>query len=255
MEVASFLNGKAKSISIIGRSKYPFAHNLGEKIGQQFKKLYESKGIKFYTECYVKEFRGVNNELKELLLSNNEVVTADLCVVGIGSDPNVNYLKDTDIRLDDSYVVVNSNFETSVKNVYAGGDIVRYPITVLDNALVNVGHWQTAQSHGKFAALNMLGKPPTFKSVPFFWAMMLGKGIRFAGNADGFKDVIIDGDLTELKFVAYYINSAGRVTAVATIGNDPIAPLFAASLRNGKVLTESDIKTDPKKWIKSMTNG
>jgi hypothetical protein len=159
--------------------------------------------------------------LKELLLSNNEVVTADLCVVGIGnqiitsfnifinlffsigSDPNVNYLKDTDIRLDDSYVVVNSNFETSVKNVYAGGDIVRYPITVLDNALVNVGHWQTAQSHGiyhnhcfiyemrlfaqiieclgKFAALNMLGKPPTFKSVPFFWAMMLGKGIRFAG--------------------------------------------------------------------------
>jgi hypothetical protein len=43
MEVASFLNGKAKSISIIGRSKYPFAHNLGEKIGQQFKKASFSK--------------------------------------------------------------------------------------------------------------------------------------------------------------------------------------------------------------------
>ncbi len=43
MEVASFLNGKAKSISIIGRSKYPFAHNLGEKIGQQFKKVSFSK--------------------------------------------------------------------------------------------------------------------------------------------------------------------------------------------------------------------
>jgi thioredoxin reductase len=104
--------------------------------------------------------------LKELVLSNKEVVTADLCVVGIGnqmitsfnifinlffsigSDPNVNYLKDTDVRLDNSYVVVNSNFETSVKNVYAGGDIVRYPITVLDNVLANVGHWQTAQSHG-----------------------------------------------------------------------------------------------------------
>jgi hypothetical protein len=46
MEVASFLNGKAKSISIIGRSKYPFAHNLGEKIGQQFKKVSFSKTSK-----------------------------------------------------------------------------------------------------------------------------------------------------------------------------------------------------------------
>ncbi len=27
----------------------------------------------------------------------------------------------------------------------------------------------------------MLGKSSAFKSVPFFWAMMLGKGIRFAG--------------------------------------------------------------------------
>jgi len=150
---------------------------------------------------------------------------------------------------------VDQKFETSVKGVYAGGDIVRYPLSVLDNVLVNIGHWQTAQSHGKFAALNMLGKTSTFKSVPFFWSMMFGKNLRFSGNNDGFKDVIIDGDLTELKFVAYYINSAGRVTAVATIANDPIAPLFAASLRNGKVLTESDIKADPKKWIKSMTNG
>lgn len=182
MEVASFLNGKAKSIALIGRSKFPFTHNLGEKIGEQMRKLYESKGIKFYTDCEVKEFHGVNNELKELLLTTKEVISADLCVVGIGSDINIDYLKNTDIHLDKHYVLVNNHFETSIKNVYAGGDIVRYPVSVLDNVIVNVGHWQTAQSHGKIAALNMLGKSYNYKSVPFFWAMMLGKGVRFSGH-------------------------------------------------------------------------
>ena len=37
MEVAAFLKAKAKSISIIGRSNYPFISTLGEKIGQQIK--------------------------------------------------------------------------------------------------------------------------------------------------------------------------------------------------------------------------
>ena len=49
-----------------------------------FWKLYESKGIKFYTECGIKEFRGTDNQLKEVILSNEEVLSADLCVIGIG---------------------------------------------------------------------------------------------------------------------------------------------------------------------------
>jgi len=66
-----------------------------------------------------------------------------------GSEPNIDYLKDADIKLENSLVLVDSNFETSVKNVYAGGAIVLYPLTIFGNDdLANVGHWQTAQLHG-----------------------------------------------------------------------------------------------------------
>lgn len=69
-----------------------------------------------------------------------------------------------------------------MENIFAGGDVVLYPNELFENQLVNIAHWQTAQIHGRFAALTMLGKSTTFKSVPFFWSMVFGKGIRFAGT-------------------------------------------------------------------------
>jgi len=154
--------------------------------------------------------------------------------------------------MDKSYVLVDNNFETSEKNVFAGGDIVKYPLNLFEDKIVNVGHWQTAQTHGRKAAMSMLGKSCQLKSVPFFWSMLFGKGLRFAGNNEGFKNVIIEGQLSELKFIAYYIDRSDRVIAVATMANDPIATMFAALVRCGKTLTAKEIKSDSQKWINSM---
>lgn len=35
---------------------------------------------------------------------------------------------------------------------------------------------------GRVAALNMLKKPTKIESVPFFWTVLLGKSIRYAGG-------------------------------------------------------------------------
>ena len=34
---------------------------------------------------------------------------------------------------------------------------------------------------GKMAGHAMLGNPSNWKTVPFFWSMLFGKGVRFAG--------------------------------------------------------------------------
>jgi len=45
-------------------------------------------------------------------------------------------------------VLVNKNMETNVPDVYAGGDMVTFPLTVYDGVNVSIGHWQIAQYHG-----------------------------------------------------------------------------------------------------------
>lgn len=50
----------------------------------------------------------------------------------------------------------------------------------------------------------MLGINTELVTVPFFWSLMLGKYLRYAGYAPSSEDVFISGSLKEWKFVAYY---------------------------------------------------
>ncbi len=75
MEVASYLNDKAKSITIVGRSKFPFRSNLGEKIGEQFQKVlfYYWLEIKIYfvTDfCFSYTSRKASNFTKSAISLN-----------------------------------------------------------------------------------------------------------------------------------------------------------------------------------------
>ena len=71
--------------------------------------------------------------------------------------------------------------KTNVDGIYSAGDIAHFPLFFADNERVSIGHWQMAHCHGHIAALNMLGKEKSIKSVPFFWTMLFGKSIRYAG--------------------------------------------------------------------------
>ena len=66
-------------------------------------------------------------------------------------------------------------------------------------------------------------------AVPFFWTVLFGKSIRYAGDGAGFDDVHITGDLANLQFVAYYLKQ-GLVLAVATLNLDLFAAHFSEIL-------------------------
>jgi hypothetical protein len=99
-----------------------------------------------------------------------------------------------------------------------------------------------AQHHGKIAALNMMGIESHLVSVPFFWSMVCGKSLRFAGSIVDSEDVIIEGDWDKFSVVAYYF-LGDAVTGVATFNRDPVASLFAELIRTGKGLQKSQIKS------------
>lgn len=72
--------------------------------------------------------------------------------------------------------------ETNVHGIYAGGDIAYAPVTGTDNEKASIGHFQLAQYHARVAALNMVGKKTALRSVPFFFTLLFGHGIRYAGT-------------------------------------------------------------------------
>lgn len=114
-----------------------------------------------------------------LLYFSGSTLEADLLILGIGTNPNTSFLKNSGIILRlDGTIETNEYLQTNIVDVYVGGDVAFSPIWTNKNLKATVSHVSVAHYHGKTAALNMIGKQQTLKNVPFFWTMFFGIGIR-----------------------------------------------------------------------------
>lgn len=63
--------------------------------------------------------------------SSEHMVKCDMVVEALGTSPNHEALKETDINLDEKGLIIVNNSKTSLSNVFAGGDIVTGAATVI----------------------------------------------------------------------------------------------------------------------------
>ncbi|XP_063663862.1 apoptosis-inducing factor 3 isoform X3 [Pan troglodytes] len=256
MEVAAYLTEKAHSVSVVELEETPFRRFLGERVGRALMKMFENNRVKFYMQTEVSELRGQEGKLKEVVLKSSKVVRADVCVVGIGAVPATGFLRQSGIGLDSrGFIPVNKMMQTNVPGVFAAGDAVTFPLAWRNNRKVNIPHWQMAHAQGRVAAQNMLAQEAEMSTVPYLWTAMFGKSLRYAGYGEGFDDVIIQGDLEELKFVAFY-TKGDEVIAVASMNYDPIVSKVAEVLASGRAIRKREVelfvlhsKTGDMSWL------
>lgn len=106
MEAAAYCIGKVKSVTVVGRGSVPFQPVLGEKVGARIKQLFEEKGVKFSLGHDVSQFEG-DGKVNGVRLSSEEVLPADVVILGIGAQPSTSYLQNSGINLQRGAVVVN----------------------------------------------------------------------------------------------------------------------------------------------------
>ncbi|XP_078191346.1 apoptosis-inducing factor 3 isoform X2 [Callithrix jacchus] len=242
MEVAAYLTEKAHSVSVVELEETPFRRFLGERVGRALMKMFENNRVKFYMQTEVSELRAQEGKLKEVVLKSSKVVRADVCVVGIGAVPATGFLKQSGISLDSrGFIPVNKMMQTNVPGVFAAGDAVTFPLAWRNNRKVNIPHWQMAHAQGRVAAQNMLAQEAEISTVPYLWTAMFGKSLRYTGYGESFDDVIIQGDLEELKFVAFY-TKGDEVIAVASMNYDPIVSKVAEVLASGRAIRKREVE-------------
>jgi len=249
MEVAAALASKCKSVTACDMIQIPFSLILGPAVGKALQKLHEDKGVKFIFGNSAKEFVGKSGAVKEVILQDGTKIPADVVIMGVGVQPTTDFLKSSNITMNErGFVTVDKRMKSSLEDVYVGGDIVEFPLFLANDALCNIQHWQMAHQHGRIAALNMMDKAEDIRSVPFFWTQMFGKSLRYCGFGFGYEDVVIHGSPDEFTFVAYYIKD-NIVVAGASMGMDPLIAQLAELMLSGEQLTRDEIKDDPKAWL------
>ena len=84
---------------------------------------------------------------------NGERFEADFAGVAIGLNFNTEFIRDTNIELDNG-IIVDEHMQTNVEDVYAAGDITRFHDIILGERAQN-GAWGSAKEQGSIAGQNM----------------------------------------------------------------------------------------------------
>lgn len=231
MEVAGFLAKHHKlsnasertveSITVVGMETEPFERVLGTEMGAAMRKLHERHGVAFAMSDTVAAFHptaSCSTTVGSVSLKSGATLQADICVIGAGMIPAVDYLRDTagvTLAPRGAGVVVDATLQAA-PGLFACGDIARFPYaqaTSSGESFVRIEHWNVAIAHGRVAARNMLSGAgmTAFDVVPFFWSSQLGHNIRYAGHAESCDEVVLQGNFATPQVTAFYCKD-GKVS-------------------------------------------
>jgi len=263
--VAAVSKRNLASIDVIGMESVPFELVLGKEVGAGLKKFHESKGVRFHVQSSVSKLlpaASSPSSVGSVLIKSQEgaetTLEADVVIMGVGVAPATEYLKASkgfEGVVDRSGAVHVDEFlrVKGLEGVYAVGDIAMYPQPGTGE-MRRIEHWNVAGNQGRAVGKSIAegGTGQAFVKIPVFWSAQ-GQQLRYCGVGSEFEDVIIDGSVNEMKFVAYYVRK-DKVVAVASMQRDPVVGKASellrlglmpspAELRAGKNLLDVDIQT------------
>jgi NADPH-dependent 2,4-dienoyl-CoA reductase/sulfur reductase-like enzyme/nitrite reductase/ring-hydroxylating ferredoxin subunit len=239
MEVASELTTRGLAVTIIDPMEVPFESNFGKKIGRRIQQLHEEKGVSFRMEKKLQGFQG-EGKVAAAVLEGEEAVTCDLAVVGIGMKPATAFLKRLELAPGGG-VKVDKKLRAG-EDIYVAGDSATFPDRHTGE-MIRIEHWRLAQQQGRLAALNMLGEDRDFDALSFFWTDQFETTFQYVGHATDWDDVLIQGDLSQLRFLAYYVKGDHVLAALGC--NQEMEMAMVAEMMERRQMPHPDKLKDP----------
>lgn len=235
MEGAWSLAKLGCEVTVVSPEELPFAAKWGDEVGAMIKQLHEENGINFSLGTKVTRLMG-DHKVAQVALDNGNTLEADLVLFGIGVAPATSFVNGLALS-EDGGIPVDEKLHAG-KQVYAAGDVARFPYKSED---ARIEHWRLACQHGRLAGENMAGKDKAYDSVPFFWTAQHGLQIRYLGYTSGYDRIVVDGDIEQREFIAYYIKD-GMVKAALGIHRDKEMAALNELIRMDRVPPVKDLE-------------
>jgi len=215
MEVAATARGLGAEVTVLEMGQTVYGRFTDPTLSDFFRRYLESHGVVVKTNVRVARIKAAGGKVVGAASETGQEFPADVVVAGVGAEPNTQWLATSGFAIDRGGVVVNLRLETNGENVWAAGDIARFPDPMTRQPR-RLEHWDNALAQGKQAGRNMAGAEEAYLHQSAFFSDLFDVTINVLGDTDKPDSVETKGDtaLTAPNFTTLYTRGHKLVGAV-----------------------------------------
>jgi NADPH-dependent 2,4-dienoyl-CoA reductase/sulfur reductase-like enzyme len=181
-----------------------FPPDLSESVNE----LYRGHGVDVVAGELV-DVVARDGERFAVTLRSGRKLEADAVVAGLGIEPAVELAEATGLPVSDGIVVDELGRAGDSGDVWAAGDVARFPAAVL-GVDMRVEHEDQANSHGRAVGANMAGAGEPYRHLPFFYSDLFELGYEAVGDVDPRLETVAEWSTPFRKGAVAYIDGDRR---------------------------------------------
>ncbi|XOF33933.1 MAG: NAD(P)/FAD-dependent oxidoreductase [Candidatus Electrothrix sp. YB6] len=167
IKVAEALQRTKLQVTVVEQRRHILPHIADTEIADRITRRLRQSGMDILTKESAQEILTADGRATGVRLSSIKTVAADLVILMVGVQPNIDFLAGSGITVDQA-VLTDRTMRTSVPDVYAAGDIVQFHDAVVGKDVVSA-LWGNAVHMSRTAGFNMSGieayVPPLLSSL------------------------------------------------------------------------------------------
>jgi len=215
MEVAASLRALELPVTLVHMGWGLFDQLGSRALSEQLRELYRQNRVDVRLDEEVARFGG-DGSLAWVETKSGLRLQADLAVVGVGVVPDLGYLADSGIAIENG-ILVDERYETNVPGVYAAGDVANF-VDPLYGRRRRIEHWSNADYQGTDVGGILAGGEGGYDTLSSFFSGVFGHTLKVYGDTRYGEPLTAEGTLVD-GFLAPYAED-GLLSGAITVGLD-----------------------------------
>jgi len=215
LEIASIAIKKNLEVSILELENRVMGRVVSSEVSHFFQKKHQSEGVEFKFNTSISDIEDQGKH-KRIICSDGSFFNADVVVIGIGIQPNIELAQSSGLTCDNG-ILVDDNGQTSDHHIFAVGDCSNHHNNIFNKRL-RLESVQNAVEQAKSIAASIAGTHKPYQEVPWFWSDQYNIKLQIAGISRDHDCRVTRGYPEEEKFTVFY-QKEKRLIAVDAINS------------------------------------
>jgi 3-phenylpropionate/trans-cinnamate dioxygenase ferredoxin reductase subunit len=212
LEAAAVLTKFGVHVTLLEALPRVLARVAGEALSSFYEAEHRAHGVDLRTNVAVAALEGADGKVTGVRLADDEVLPAQIVIVGIGIIPATGPLIAAGAKGGNG-IEVDDLCRTSLPNIYAIGDCAAHANSYADGAMIRLESVQNANDQATTVAKAITGNPVPYKAVPWFWSNQYDLRLQTVGLSIGHDATVTRGDPATRSFSVIYLKQ-GHVIAL-----------------------------------------